>query len=111
MSNPNTVQQLIEQKLLAEFQPVHLQVENESHMHNVPPGSETHFKLVIVSGQFVELRAVARHQSVYRLLADELQGGVHALALHTYSPDEWQHRAQQAPASPQCLGGSRHDKL
>jgi BolA protein len=50
---------------------------------------------------------VARHQQVYAALAPQLAGPVHALALHTYSPCEWQQREREAPASPPCLGGSK----
>ena len=78
-------------------------------MHSVPPNSETHFKVIVVSLQFEGKRQVARHQLIYRLLAEELAGPVHALALHTYTAIEWQGRAQSAPESPQCLGGSKHD--
>ena len=102
------VQTEIEFILGEQFQPAHLQVENESHMHSVPPNSETHFKVVAVSGAFDGVRKVARHQKVYALVADELAGPVHALALHTYTPQEWQSQ-QTAPDSPQCLGGSKAD--
>ncbi|MYM62774.1 transcriptional regulator BolA [Pseudomaricurvus sp. HS19] len=104
-----TIQSQIESKLQASLQPAFLAVENESHMHNVPPGSESHFRVVAVSQQFEGQRAVARHQAVYRALSDEMSGGVHALALHTYTPEEWERQQQQAPASPQCLGGSKAD--
>lgn len=103
------VQQQIEAKLSAALPLTHIEVLNESHMHSVPPGSETHFKVVLVSSDFDDKRAVARHQLVYRVLADELAGPVHALALHTYTAREWQQRNGAAPASPQCLGGSKHD--
>lgn len=102
-----TVQQDIEQQLQAHFSPVVLEVANESHMHSVPPNSETHFRVVLVSENFAGRTRVARHQQVYAALADQLQGPVHALALHTYSPEEWQRREQPAPASPQCRGGSK----
>lgn len=104
-----SVQQQIQEKL-AELTPLHLEVINESFMHSVPPNSETHFKVVIVSPQFDGKRQVARHQSVYQLLAAELAGGVHALALHTYTEDEWRARERPAPASPECLGGSKNDR-
>jgi BolA family transcriptional regulator, general stress-responsive regulator len=104
-----SVQEQIQQKLTA-LTPLHLEVVNESHMHSVPPNSETHFKVVVVSPQFAGKRQVARHQSIYQLLAAELAGGVHALALHTYTEEEWQARQQSAPASPECLGGSKHDR-
>lgn len=101
------MQQTIERKLAAAFAPLHLEVQNESHQHSVPQGSETHFRVVLVSAAFAGKRSVARHQEVYRLLAAELAGGVHALALHTYTPEEWAERAGAAPASPACMGGSK----
>ncbi|QJD57726.1 BolA family transcriptional regulator [Pseudomonas sp. gcc21] len=88
--------------------PEHLELTNESYMHSVPPGSESHFKAVVVSAEFEGLNAVKRHQMVYRSLG-ELMQQIHALALHTYSPGEWAAR-QQAPHSPNCLGGSKADK-
>ena len=93
----------IEEKLRAALNPVHLQVENESHMHNVPENSETHFKVVIASETFTGLRVVQCHQKVYALLSDELARGVHALAIHTYSPEGWLAKGE-APDSPPCLG-------
>ncbi len=103
------VQQSIESKLAAALQPEALEVVNESHMHSVPPNSETHFKVTLVSDQFDGKRKVARHQVVYGLLADEISGPVHALALHTYTPEEWRERAAVSPDSPQCLGGSKQE--
>jgi len=92
------------------FAPLHLDVINESHMHSVPPGSESHFKVVLVSDALDGKRQVQRHQSVYAVLRPVFDAGLHALALHTYSPVEWQ-ASQTVPASPSCLGGSRHDKV
>ena len=104
------VQQEIEQQLQQQLSPVHLEVLNESHQHSVPPDSETHFKVILVSAAFDGKRKVARHQQVYAALATQLEGPVHALALHTYTPAEWQQRQQEAPTSPQCLGGSKNDQ-
>lgn len=98
----------IEQQIQQAFTPEHLELVNESHMHSVPPGSESHFKLVLVSTQFDGKRSVARHQQVYAALGDMMQQ-IHALALHTYTPAEWAAQGA-APASPPCLGGSHHDK-
>lgn len=86
---------------LAELQPQYLELLDESHMHS--RGLETHYKAVIVSDVFSGLNAVKRHQKAYASLGD-LMGQIHALALHTYTPEEW---AQQgvAPASPTCKGG------
>ena len=104
------VQQEIEQQLQQQLSPEHLEVLNESHQHSVPPNSETHFKVILVSEAFDGKRKVARHQQVYAALATQLEGPVHALALHTYTPAEWQQRQQEAPTSPQCLGGSKNDQ-
>jgi BolA family transcriptional regulator, general stress-responsive regulator len=104
------MQQTIERKLARALAPSHLEVLDESHQHSVPKGSETHFKVVVASAAFAGKRSVARHQLVYGLLAEELAGGVHALALHTYTPQEWSERAARAPASPACMGGSKQGR-
>lgn len=96
-------QKYIEDQLNEQFKPEFLQVVNESSGHNVPPGSESHFKVVIVSDGFANLGKVKRHQAVYAVLQEALQNGVHALALHTYSPAEWA-IANGAPSSPECMG-------
>jgi BolA protein len=101
-----SIQQQIEERLTQSLSPTHLTVVNESHQHNVPANSETHFKVVAVSPAFQGKRQVARHQLIYGALAEQLAGPVHALALHTYSPEEWQLREGDAPESPDCLGGS-----
>ncbi|AEE21483.1 MAG: transcriptional regulator BolA [Paraglaciecola chathamensis] len=101
-----TVQQTIENKLSTGFAPIHLEVVNESFMHNVPDGSESHFKVVIVSDEFAGKRLIGRHRAVNQVLADELANDIHALAIHTYTEQEWHTLQQQAPDSPNCMGGS-----
>mgnify|MGYP003326403150 FL=1 len=100
------VEKSIREVLQAEFSPIFMDVVNESYMHAVPEGSESHFKLVIVANDFADKRAVQRHQQVYRVLDDLLQQTVHALALHTYTPSEWATQ-ESVPNSPNCLGGSK----
>lgn len=97
------MQTRIEDKLKSELEPQHLQVVNESHMHS-GPATESHFKVTLVSEHFSRLRPVKRHQLVYSILNDELTDGVHALALHLYTPQEWQAKGA-APSSPDCRGG------
>lgn len=94
-------------RLDARFDLHHLEVVDESGGHNVAPGSETHFKVVLVSPEFDGLRLLARHRLVHDALAQELSGGVHALAVHTYTDAEWNERFGNAPMSPPCMGGSR----
>lgn len=102
------VQDQITAKLVDALEPDYLDVENESHKHSVPPNSETHFKVVVSSEKFTGKRAVQRHQLVYGLLQDEMAEGVHALALHTYTPEEWTDTIN-APDSPNCMGGSKEN--
>lgn len=94
----------IEEKLRVEFEPVHLEVTDESYRHNVPAGSESHFKVVMVSDRFVGERMLGRHRAIYRVLAAELAGSVHALALHTYTAQEWSGLQNTVPSSPPCGG-------
>ncbi len=100
-------QRTIEQKLNAALAPAHLQVINESHMHSVPPGSESHFKVIVVSERFEGQPLVGRHKTVNALLSDELQGGVHALSMQTMTPAEWVRRGGQVLVSPACRGGTK----
>ena len=66
------IQNNIERKLLDHFDPAHLEVVNESFMHNVPTGSETHFKVVLVTPKFSGERLINRHRAVNAVLKDEL---------------------------------------
>ena len=103
-----TIKSTIEQKLLAAFSPKYLDVVNESHMHNVAPGSESHFKVIIVSNNFEGERLIKRHRSVNSTLAEELSNHIHALAIHTYTETEWHdHYEENTPLSPKCLGGGK----
>ncbi len=96
----------LETKLRDKLLPSHLEVINESHMHSVAKGSETHFKVVVVSSLFEGLSPVKRHQLVYGVLADEMskkpaQGGIHALAITSRTPAEWS-ASPAANDSPLC---------
>lgn len=104
-----TRQERILDKLGKGLETVHLVVENESHMHSVPPGSETHFKVLIVSPVFEGLGAVDRHRRVHGLLSDELRSGLHALTLRALTPSQWEAEGAAGFQSPACLGGSKHD--
>lgn len=96
----------LEQQLLghlSKLEPIHLEVINESSGHGgYYPGKESHFKVIIVSDVFKGMRAVKRHQMVYAHVENLLVAGggsIHALALHTYSLEEWD---GHVPASPEC---------
>ncbi len=84
----------------------YLELVNESHLHGRGE-LDSHYKVTLVSEHFAGLSRIARHRLLNQLLATELAGPVHALALHLYSPSEWQRRQQSVPSSPQCRGGSK----
>ncbi|MBF0240175.1 MAG: BolA/IbaG family iron-sulfur metabolism protein [SAR324 cluster bacterium] len=104
------VQERIEGKLKNHFSPTHLEVHNESHKHHVPPGSESHFKVIVVSEKFAGQRLKDRHQQVYTCLAEEMSGPIHALAIQAKTTEEWNRSSQQFE-TPNCLGGSKHDPV
>lgn len=97
--------------LFAQLKPETLIVENESHSHNVPEGSETHFKITAVSDTFESKPRLARHREVLEKLKPEFATGLHALSLHLYTKDEWLKRHGQTQASPPCRDGMHHDPL
>ncbi|MEB4592885.1 BolA/IbaG family iron-sulfur metabolism protein [Candidatus Thiothrix sp. Deng01] len=101
------MQTQIEQKIQQAMQPDFLEVVNESHMHNVPPGSESHFKVTIVSEQFNGKMLIARHRQINGILAEELSNRIHALALHTLTPEEYFQKAGKVADSPLCMGGGK----
>ncbi len=82
----------IHAKLTEAFQPAHLDVINESHLHaghrNSPGTGESHFRVRIVSPLFGGKTRLARHRLVNEVLAAELKGKVHALALELHAPEE-----------------------
>jgi BolA protein len=96
----------IRDKLTKALNPVHLHVINESHMHNVPVNSETHFKVVVVSNQFDTVKTpLQRHRLVNSILKQELEGPVHALSIVAKTPKQWQDSSQNIDPSPSCRGG------
>lgn len=99
------VQKLIQSKLEEALAPQHLEVINESAMHNVPPGSESHFRILVVSEAFDSLSRIKRHQRIYEILAREMKESVHALALQAFTPQEWTEQEPPLASSPPCERG------
>jgi BolA protein len=102
-----SVRSTIHDKLVTALAPAVLEVFDESRMHSVPRGAQTHFKVVVVTEAFAGTSLVQRHRRVNQILADELAGGMHALAIHAYTPQQWTERGGEIPRSPPCLGGSK----
>ena len=98
------VEKAIVAKLAAAFQPTTLDIANESHKHNVPRGSETHFKVTVVSAAFDGLALIKRHRLVNGALREELSGPVHALSISARTPTEWAEDST-LHTTPPCFGG------
>ncbi|WP_413701521.1 BolA family protein [Psychromonas sp. KJ10-10] len=73
----------------------------------VPANSETHFKVTVVSDFFSGKLPIARHRLINELLAEQLQGPVHALSMHTYTPAQWEAKGNVVPASIDCMGAKK----
>ena len=106
MNIETSIKTTITEKINEKLSPIHLEVVNESYMHNVPADAQTHFKVTIVSEAFEQKRLIQRHRMVNELLSAELAGPVHALALHTYTLSDWTKKQGASPSSPNCVGGS-----
>ncbi|XP_042299941.1 bolA-like protein 1 [Sceloporus undulatus] len=102
------VEMEIRAKLQRALEPVHLEVINDSHMHAVPRGSETHFRVVVASRRFEGLSLIHRHRLVNDILQEELTGPVHALSIQAKTPQQWEKNPKIIQA-PECLGGSKDD--
>jgi len=95
-----SIQTAIETKLNAALKPERLSVVNESHLHAghhheesghhaaFDGSGETHFRVRVVSPVFTGMSRIDRHRTVNELLADELNAGVHALAIEPAAPGE-----------------------
>ena len=102
------MQEQITQQLQSAFAPLHLEVEDESHTHNVPQDNQSHFKVTLVSAEFDGKPLLARHRAVNAVLKEQgIMERIHALALHTLTPEEWFEKGGKAPDSPPCLGGGK----
>jgi BolA family transcriptional regulator, general stress-responsive regulator len=82
----------IHDKLTSAFRPLRLEVEDDSARHHghegARPGGESHFNVTIEAEAFQGQPKVARQRMVYRALADELAGPVHALSVKALAPGE-----------------------
>ena len=105
------IKKLLEEKMVAFFEPVFLSIENESYKHSSQQKNltESHFKLIVVSNKFINVSQVERHRLIYKLINNLLNNEIHALELHTYTEKEWSTKQHTLPASPQCLGRNSHN--
>jgi BolA family transcriptional regulator, general stress-responsive regulator len=92
MNVHQTVKYTITNKLREAFAPESLDVTDESYLHEGHaghrPGGETHFRVYIVSTAFEGKSRIERHRMINAMLAAELAGSVHALAIKAQTPGE-----------------------
>ena len=97
-------ERLIEKKIInslnENFKLASLKIVNESSMHNVPEGSESHFKIVIVSDNFIKKSLIQRHKEIYKALG-EIMNDIHALSIHAFDNMEFELNPMILD-SPQC---------
>ncbi|WP_397599094.1 BolA family protein [Silvanigrella sp.] len=101
-----SIQSSIELKLKENLNPHFLKVENESHLHSVPKGSESHFRIEIVSNQFENKSLLTRHRFINEILSEEISK-IRACSLHTLTINEWEKKNGKTENSPTCAGGSK----
>ena len=90
----------IKSLLIDAFNPSVLSIDNESHMHNVPENSESHFKIVLVSRNFTGLTEVNRHKSVYKALGG-IMNSIHAISIYSFDENEYKNNPMILD-SPNC---------
>ena len=90
----------IEVKLTKALDPSHLEVIDESYLHNVEPGRESHVRIVAISNLFDGLNLVKRHQLIYSEIQEEIDGPIHALSCLLYtSPSPRDRTRSRMPSS------------
>ena len=89
----------IEARLRERLDAVHVEVEDESHLHAGHSASGGHFRAVVVSERFAGLSRVAAQRLVYEALGEWMQGPIHAFAVKTFTPEEWRMRSGANPSA------------
>jgi BolA family transcriptional regulator, general stress-responsive regulator len=92
LTRAERIAERLERELAAE----HVAVEDESHEHAGHAGAKSgggHFRATIVSARFAGLSRIAAQRLVYAALGELMAGEIHAIAMTTYTPEEWRNRA------------------
>lgn len=85
----------LEHTLREAFQPAHLEVEDQSHLHRGHEGARggaSHFRVLVVSDRFAGMNAVARQRAIYAAVGAAMGREIHALAMAALTPREWAER-------------------
>lgn len=104
-SSKGPIEEELLSKLTSSLQPSVMKIVNESYKHNVPKGSESHFKVFIVSEKFEGLTPLQRHRLVNSAVADTITK-IHAFSIETRSPLQYA-KDESITETPNCLGGSK----
>ena len=94
MSDQNStrrpLEDIISEKIAIELNPQSLEVINESHMHAGHAGSpgtgESHFRIKVISDEFIGKSRLQIHQMINKILKTELSEDIHALAIEAKAP-------------------------
>ena len=78
-----------------------ISIENESHLHSSSQNTESHFKLIMVSDDFLNMSLIKRHKYIYQIL-DEIMPKIHALAIHVFTKEEFKNNKVNTN-SPECV--------
>lgn len=84
----------MEKTLIEKFNPIKLEIINDSNKHSVREGSETHFRVYIVSENFKNKTKVHTHQEIYKLFTNEMGekhlNKLHSISIYSYTPEEYE---------------------
>jgi BolA protein len=86
----------IERRLREALEGEPVEVVDESHRHAGHAGARGgggHFRALVVSARFRGASRIERQRMVFRALAEEMGGEIHALSLRTLTPEEWAARS------------------
>jgi BolA protein len=84
-----TREERLRRRLIEEFRPIELHVDDESHLHAGHAGAAggaSHFRIRIVSEAFRGKLPIARHRMIYAALGDLMKSEIHALAIDASPP-------------------------
>jgi acid stress-induced BolA-like protein IbaG/YrbA len=79
--DPRDITVLIEQNLTGAQ--AHVQTDGQGH-----------YEATVICAAFAGKRSLQRHQLVYATLGSRVGREIHALALQTFTPEEWSARGQ-----------------
>ena len=89
--NPKERLAEIKKRLVTDFEPETLGVEDESYLHKGHEGARDgrgHFRVLIIAEAFADRSPLERHRMIYRSLGDLMRTDIHALSIDAWSPNE-----------------------